>query len=204
MLASFQNWRNSLRESNNGTPAPIHAPPHRRPSSHHRRSSSNHHRRRAGPRRASLPQTASVATAEQTRQREVRLQEYFHSSSPTAIYEDKFVRVTASILRIKRYWFPLRTSRDIELDTIRAVFWRTITEKDDCCLMAPWMLSCTQGALTWWACDSAREWGAVGSCTVRVEVGEASLKGFSVENLNKFLIALEAALSPRIPVLEDL
>jgi hypothetical protein len=110
---------------------------------------------------------------------------------PIAIYEDRFVRVTASSIRIKSYWFLLCTRHDIDLDSIRAVFWRPNSEDSKTSGLMP----------TWWVCDCCGP-SASGCSTVRLELDEANVKCFSVVNLNLFRTALEAVLSPDIPTIK--
>lgn len=110
-------------------------------------------------------------------------------------YEDNYVQIGESSIKIKFYFFPTAKSKTIQLNDIREVYW---CRQQPHFQIMPWGMS--PGDLPiWWAHDARRTRRATSTqhfrasnmhCNVIIDNGEDTLKGFTVENVDLFVRAL--------------
>uniref|UniRef100_A0A1I7USE5 Type_ISP_C domain-containing protein n=2 Tax=Caenorhabditis tropicalis TaxID=1561998 RepID=A0A1I7USE5_9PELO len=100
-------------------------------------------------------------------------------------FEEEWCKISNGNLEIKWFYFPITTSKNIDIDKIQKVQ----IQRQDKGYAKNW----GSGDLeTWWACDMKRNFRSHPErfYNVKVDIGETFKKGFTVNELDKFLVAI--------------
>lgn len=105
-----------------------------------------------------------------------------------SLYSDRFCDLSKARLEIFTFYFPIFKSREIDPLTIKAIYYEP--QHLDLATSKSWGMTFTP---VWWACDLKRSFGP--GTNVVIDCGETTYKGFSVEDVDKFLAAIKPLLS---------
>ncbi|UMM42632.1 hypothetical protein L5515_018388 [Caenorhabditis briggsae] len=100
-------------------------------------------------------------------------------------FEEEWSKISNGTLEIKWYYFPTTQSLKIDIDKIQQV---KIIRQDK-----GYAKNWGSGDFgTWWACDMKRNFRTHADqfYNVKVDIGETFKKGFTVNELDKFLVAI--------------
>ncbi|CAI5456315.1 unnamed protein product [Caenorhabditis angaria] len=106
-----------------------------------------------------------------------------------AEFEEEWSKIENGYLIIKWYYFPTATNLKIDIDKILDIQVRSQASS----YKKNWGSSSLK---TWWACDMKRNFRSKpeGFHNVTINIGDTFKKGFTVQDLNKFLSAMRKYL----------
>ncbi|CAJ0577035.1 unnamed protein product, partial [Mesorhabditis spiculigera] len=113
-------------------------------------------------------------------------------------YEDKFVKITREGIELKTYYFPTTKSKFIPFAEVKQLFYAIQSALKQHCYIKPWGMAFSK---VWWASDMMRQCPIVEKVNYNVilDVGDSTMKGFSVTDIHTFLAVLKAHL-PAVPI----
>uniref|UniRef100_A0A914W4F3 Uncharacterized protein n=1 Tax=Plectus sambesii TaxID=2011161 RepID=A0A914W4F3_9BILA len=109
------------------------------------------------------------------------------------LYNDRFCELSKARLEIYAFYFPIFKSRDIDPLSIKTIYYEP--HHLDLATSKSWGMTFTP---VWWACDLKRSFGS--GTNVVIDCGEATYKGFSVEDIDKFLEAIKPLLNSDVRI----